>query len=406
MDKDWRILLLLCVLISSPVSLVIPAGNWISSEYSLVEEWSLKPLEYVSTVRVPIGCITESEEGSEYTWDITLLDENRVIKFEDHQQVDQIDIDMTVCQQFDIDFSPSGNYLLLFDDRDADCIRIDLDEMHAEHATLLDTHVPGSTYLSITDTGSIVLSTGLLRRIINARFANIFEYSGGRNYYEYFTHDNEGNRFFFTMVEQLIGVNGSGQEIWRTEIDSDYEIDDLVYGFSTDSFGRTVAVQRTSLLQLFNGNTGEPLYRESFERIVANPVFSPSGNFLAVETKTYDEMLNFTNGIRLYSINTLANEVTESCHSIYTNRESPRFIPISVSDNGMVLAQLSYWGAKRYRLVLLDSSGNAVWISALFSSESRYFTHSHGGYTGMTHDGSGIWHFDGRIVHAYRLERE
>lgn len=398
-------MLLLIALLATPVNLTIPEGNWLSPEYSLVEEWSLNPLEYVSTMRVPLGCITESEEGSEYSWDITLLDENRVIRFEDNQQVNQIEIDLNVCQQFDIDFSPSGNYLLLFDDRNADCLRINLDEMHTEHAVLLDNHVPGSTYLSITDTGSIVLSAGLLRRIFNAHFENIFEYSGGRNFNEYFTHDNEGNHFFFTMTDKLIGVNGSGQEIWRSKIDADYEIDDLVHNFITDPFGRNVVVQRTSLLQLFSGDVGEAFYRESFERIVANPVFSPSGNFLAVETKTYDEMLNFTNGLRLYSINSSANEVTESFHSIYTNRESPRFIPISVSENGIVFARLSFHGAKLYRLVLLDSSGNAVWISALFSSESRYFTSSCGGIAGMTHDGRGIWHFDGNHVHAYKLDR-
>ena len=405
MDKDWRVMLLLCILISSPVSLVIPEGNWLSPEYTLVEEWSLNPLEYVSTERVPLGCITESEEGSDYTWDITLLDENRVIRFEDDQQVDQMEINLTVCQQFDIDFSPRGNYLLLFDDRNADCIRIDLAAMHAEHAALLDDHVPGSTYLSITDNGSIVVAVGRLRRIFNTRFELIFEESGGRNFNEYFAHDNEGNRFFFTMADKLIGVNGSGQEIWRTEIDSDYEIDDLVHNFIADSFGRTFVVRRTSLLQVFNGDTGVPFYRQSFERIVANPLFSSSGNFLAVETKTYDEMLNFTNGIRLYSINSTANEAAESFHSIYTNRESPRFIPISVSENGQVLARLSFHGAKRYRLVLLDPSGNAIWISALFSSESRYFTSSCGGIAGMTDDGSGIWHFDGSHVHAYKLER-
>ena len=399
-------MLLLCILISSPVSLVIPEGNWLSPEYTLVEEWSQNPLEYVSTERVLLGCITESKEGSEYTWDITLLDENRVIRFEDDQLVDQMEFDLSVCQQFDIDFSPSGNYLLLFDDRNADCIRIDLDEMHAENAVLLDNHVPGTTYLSIADNGSIVIAAGRLRRILNTHFELILEESGGRNFNEYFTHDNEGNHFFFTMVDKLFGVNGSGQEIWRSVIDSDYEIDDLVSKFITDSFGRTVVVLRTSLLQLFDGDTGEPFYREPFERIVANPMFSPSGYYLAVETKTYDEMLNFTNGIRLFSINSPANEVTESFHSIYTNRESPRFYPVSVSDNGMVLAKLSYWGAKLYRLILLDSSGSAVWISEPFNYEGRCFAHSCGGYAGMTNDGSGVWNYDGRLVHAYRLERE
>lgn len=144
---------ILIALLASPVSLTIPEGSWLSPEYSMVEECSLDPMEYISTVLVPMGCITESEEGSEYDWDITLLDERRVIRFEDNHRVDQIEIDMSVCQQFDIAFSPNGNYLLLFDDRDANCMRIDLSEMHAEHVSLLDDHLPGSTGLRISDSG-------------------------------------------------------------------------------------------------------------------------------------------------------------------------------------------------------------------------------------------------------------
>lgn len=397
-------MLLICILIASPVSLTIPEGNWLSSEYSLVEEWSLSPLEYVSTVRVPIGCITESEEGSEYTWDITLLDENRVIRFEDDQQIDQLEFDITVCQQFDIVFSPSGNYLLLFDDRNANCLRIYLDEMHSEHADLLDNHMPGSTYLSITDNGSIVVAIGLLRRVLDGSLTLVYEDSG-YGQFDGLTHDNEGNRYFFSKFKQLIAVSGSGEDIWGTEISLYTDLHDIIRDFITDSFGRTVVVRKDSFIQLFSGATGSPFYSESFDYLIANPIFSPSGNYLAIETITHDEMLNAANGIRVFSISSPATGAMESFHSIYTNRESPRFYPISVSDSGMVLAQLSYWGAQRYRLVLLDSSGNAVWISAFFSYDSGYFAHSCGGLAGMTPNGNNIWHFDGNLLHSYKLER-
>lgn len=342
-------MLLLIALLATPVNLTIPEGNWLSPEYSLVEEWSLNPLEYVSTMRVPLGCITESEEDSEYSWDITLLDENSVIRFEDDQQVNQIEIDLTVCQQFDIDYSPSGNYLLLFDDRNANCLRIDLDEMQAECANLLDNHVPGSTYLRITDSGSIVVNYiasqggSRLRRIFDGSLNLVYEDSG-YGQLDGLTHDNEGIRFFFTKFKQLIAVSGSGEDIWGTEISLYTDLHDIIRDFITDSFGRTVVVRKNSFIRFFNGATGIPFYSESFDYLISNPIFSPSGNYLTIETKTQDEMLNSTNGIRAYNISSPLAGATETFHSIYTNRNSPRFYPVSVSDSGMVLAKLSYLG--------------------------------------------------------------
>ncbi len=398
-------MLLLCILISSPVSLVIPEGNWLSPEYNLVEEWSLNPLEYVSTERVPLGCITESEEGLEYTWDITLLDENRVIRFEDDQQVDQMGFDFPVCQRININFSPGGDYLLFLDEEDGSCLRINLEEMQSEWANLFEGLEPGNSGQLITDSGSIFFRSGYSRRIFNEHFDLIYEYSGGSDINEFTEHDSQGNRFYFTSTNTLLGINGNGEEIWVSEISAERTLDSLVSDLNTDAFGRTVAVQRFARLQLFNGETGNEFFRESREKVVANPVFSPSGDFLAVETYNYDEMMNFANGIRLYRINSSANEIQDIFHSIYSNRESPRLYPISVSDNGYVLATL-YTGIKQHRLILLDSSGSAVWLSELFSLEGRFFPRSCGVFAGMTSDGNKIWYFDGRIVRAYRLESE
>lgn len=219
------------------------------------------------------------------------------------------------------------------------------------------------------------------------------------------SNDNEGNRYYFTKGHQLIALNGSGEEIWRTEIELYNDLDNIVRRLITDTFGRIVAIQKSSSLQLFSGVTGAVIASESFDYIISLPQFSSSGNFLAIETNNWDDMLNFTHGIRAYSIPPSDTGITEAFHSTITLNKPGRFIPISVSDQGFVLARFIYPIEPLYRLVLLDSSGNAVWISAPFSSESRGFTRSCGGFAGMTQDGSAIWHFYGNHIHAYKLVR-
>jgi hypothetical protein len=403
-------MLILIVFLALPVALDIPDVCWISPDYRIVEEWTLDPFEYVSTERRPLGCINESNDESGYTWNITLLEEECLYRFEDSRLIEQIDIDISIHEHVTVVFSPSGNYLLLFDQRDNNCLRVDLKTMQCETVVLFNNSTPQSPNVMITDSGSIAVAFTSSEgersiRIFNHELVLVLEETGYRFFNEQTTHDGNGTRFFCTKMNQLLAFDDEGTRLWNTELDLAGDLFDFVWGFTTCYNGSLVAVQRTGLIQLFDGSTGVTVFSEEYDFSVANPLFNRSGSFLALEFQGVYTEGSCTSGISLYNLNSLQTGVPEAIFTSNTIEASTRFIPLAVSDIGWVLARLKYIGSiDAYHLILLDSSGNPLWISSAFSSKTRRFTPSCGGVAGMSDSGESIWHFDGELIHLYSFQ--
>jgi len=412
-------MLILIAILASPVNLNIPDGNWLSPDYRMVEEWTLDPFDYGLTQSMPLGCISELFKESEHIWEVILLGENNLYKLSDGKLSGQVSIALSLGDGVRAVFSPGGKYLVLFDSWEGTCIRTNLEEMSSEFINLYDGETPSSTSIRVTDSGSIITrfrnSTGSWLRVFNCQLDLVYEDSGFRQYNERITHSDNDGIIFYTKVDDLIAVDITGHQIWRSNLgvypeDAGdripiSEIDD-VSGFTTCRSGSLIAVQRVQKLELFDGNTGSNVFRETFDMSIMKPLLSSEGKYLVLATQyPPSDPTSITSGILLFDLTTTPFGRFEATYTATRMQDYVDFVPLAVSDEGLVLARLrSQNWFSGYRVILLSSSLEPIWVSSTSDSETRFFASLYGGLAGISEDSTRIWYFDGEHVHFYRLD--
>lgn len=407
-------MLILIAILASPVTLNIPDGSWISPDYRMIEEWTLDPFKYTLTQRVSLGNISESEVGSEYTWDITLLRENLLYRFTDDRLFEEKSIDQPISENVTIVFSPNGKYLLLYNRMDNRSQRIDLNNFTSEQITLFDE--PTNALISMADAGSIIALYGSPNtrfRILNSMLELVLDDAGFCQSNERLTHDESGDRFFCTRMNELIAFGPEGNELWTTGIDV-FPDDgrERIPVSEVHPIGRLVACQdglvialtQSDKLIFHDGITGELILEEDID--ARYPLFSKSGQYLACGALYLLDTGEEAAGAAVYELSNIPLDASRVLDSIIFTEGVSHVFPLAVSDDGDVLLRL-YTTDYNYRYMLIDLTGQLLWVSSTCIWPSRGFSTANIGPVtgGMSNDGTSIWIFDGKILHGYSIER-
>ena len=407
-----QVLLVILVVVAAPETrlnselIVNGDSEWIAPRYEISEPWAFSPIDLVSPRTTYLGRVSETFDTSS-TWQITLLGSDRLVVFEDSLQVRSESIEYTPAGPGSVlSVSPNGQYLLLFNrDFSGSAYLLEIQNMRTSTGNLLEDLDPRWASVIVADNGIIAVRGGQVVWLYNSDLQPVYRGHGGRNVGEWFASNDLGTRFFFTRIEEVFCLDSSGQLIWSSIIDDNYNIEDSVLGFATDPNGNVLVTIRRGYLQIFNGESGEEIYTEQFDKIVVEPVFSPSGHFLALETKTYDDQLNFRNGICLYKLES-DSTISIQFRAYHYTSVSMRFRPIAVSDSGEVLIKLELADEFDYRLLLLDSTGHMIWLSepVEYGNIQHCFMPENSRFAGMSKSGSELWYFDGGRVHFLTME--
>jgi hypothetical protein len=406
---------LLALILANPVSVTVPDGTWISPDCSVIEEWSISPLEYISiTGRLPIGSITEIEEDSDHIWKIVLIESDRILLFEDNVFLDQLDIPFDISDFTIMASSPHNEYLLLVNGEvDGSAMRVDLHHLTTDRFEPYFGIDPSSAMMLVTDNGTSLFKlgrTGHTRRMFNAEFELIYEDIGGRGYNEFIASDDTGNRSFLTKSSEIICINDLGREEWITRIEG-YSNDNSVHALNCDAEGNVLAIQRRGLIQVFSGDTGDEIYREQANGVIADPVFSNSGQYMAVATRYTDECENRMNGFAIYRIDSTQALVSKSVQVNFENDNYFSMTPIVVTDSGSSLVKLLCNNLNDHRFAIFNSSGTLQWVSDCMSDRSEdnslvSFIPPNSSRAGLSSDGQNFWYYDGNNIHSLRLVSE
>ena len=418
-------MLLIILILTSPVLIELPDENWLSPEIEIVEEWNLRSLDYTENRAGHMGNISESDSGSEYTWDITLLGENQLYRFADDSLSKCVDVNLPSDDWRIVGFSPYGKYLLMLNRTDRTCQRFNLEELTPELLTLTD----GSNgyLIGVTDNGSII------SRSFDSQLFDIVEpdeeleislwVGEGHFYRESFTHAAGCDHFYYTDRNDVYAVDSDGSVLWTTSIavwPEDYMDRDRIYvdevnsihNFVTCNTGSVVAIKQFHKLKLLDGSTVDNFLEKEFETNNAGyPLLSATGQYLAFSTQYLLDTGHTVAGFVVYqlAVNPPSLSGILDCFRSISGVISTTLV--SVSDNGMVLARL-FTSDGVYRYMLVDFTGEVLWVSSCYVWRSRstlsgilpetmFFTTN----AGMSSDGSHIWIFDGDLIHSYRIQQ-
>jgi hypothetical protein len=414
------------VLLSSTTPIEIPPEEWVAPDVEIVEEWVLRPSDFTEIRDGHAGNVSESDNNSEHTWDITILGEDRLYRFTDDILSSAVDIDLPSREWTLVGFSPNGKFMLLNNGAEKGCQRIDLDSMIFNQFAMNTGTVAHP--IGITDNGSII------SRIMDQGDSEAFCISdpdghpevnlwdgAGFYYRERFTYATECNRFFYTQLNDVYAVDSYGNELWRTSIGvwpEDYlerhripvsEMDDIA-DFITCSSGSVLAITQVHKLSLFDGTSGELFFEKELNTNAGTPILSETGRYLAFDTQ-YSTESGIDEGYIVFELASNPPAVSGILDRNKTLSGIHIVELLAVSDNGMVLVRL-FPSESIYRLMLFDYTGEVLWTSSCYNwpwrtslsgiqPETDHFISN----AGMSNDGTHVWFFDGDLIHSYRMQR-
>lgn len=377
------------------VPLDMDAGSWISPTINLVEEWQFNPYELVHPICNTIGQIYNVTTSSGPEWHTTLVGQDRIFLLENGEVVESFpySFDAEV-----LEFSENGEFLLMYDIHSDSCLCINLVDQSLQ---ILDPFPEGVIHniplLRVTNTGSIIAKCWTYFRLFNDKLECIISSDDYYAWNTFIEPVQESSRIFITYLNSLSVYDNTGACYWTSDLsDSNFP---AIQNITTNSDGSVIVVVTAHEIHILDGTTGNKIGVWCFSNWIGYPVFSQTSAFFTFSFKNAENVgIILTDNIRNdQSAENMFACDRSSCDNPYV------LIPVSVSDDGLVLCSLVH-AAVGHRYLLLSSSCELLWCSDFCKVSLNRFS-SHSGNRGVIHnDGSGFWFFDGIIVHSYLIE--
>ena len=242
---------------------------WTNPEYRITETWRVNPYEYVTDEIYPRGNVCNVDDEEAPGMQITLVDYEKAVLISQNGLEAEVGFDFSTEHLW---FSPNGEFILLYNYRTEDCIRIDLlNGTTNEFRPFDDERVGGTGYrfLSplLSNTGSVAYKCHQTFRMLDSDLNVVVSDNDHFRYNTCASMSDDGSTFYITNGDHIEAYDSERNIIWSREIE-EFPQELGMTTIYTSSSGSVVCVVMdiAGKILFLDGETGAEISQISPER--------------------------------------------------------------------------------------------------------------------------------------------